>query len=79
MLSNTTNYSFNGSNTVHYDEIKFCPYCGEPIKNDFKYCSQCGKEIPRTTTRGMIIYHWNTPEGTITYPRNGIISPYTTC
>jgi hypothetical protein len=28
------------------DEIRFCPFCGASISNDFKYCSKCGKPLP---------------------------------
>ncbi len=77
--SGTTTESFYTNRDVEYDEIKFCPFCGKKVANDFKFCSQCGKEIPRTTTTGCVRIHWNLPDGTITYPlRDGIVYPYIT-
>lgn len=64
------------------DPITYCPYCGKKLPeptNDIHYCPYCGKTIPRTTTTPMIIYHWNAPNGTVTYPRDGIINPQVIC
>lgn len=27
-------------------ENKFCPYCGNPLSEDFEYCNKCGKKLP---------------------------------
>ena len=38
-----------------YGEIKsdasdidssFCPYCGNPVEDEYEYCNRCGKKIP---------------------------------
>lgn len=75
MHTNTT----NETQTVQYDTINYCPYCGAKVQNDFKYCAQCGKPIPRTTTTPMVIFHWNTEDGRVTYPYDGLVRPYTIC
>jgi len=87
-MKNNTN-TFNGATTVTYphnpqmipDTINFCPYCGKQInlEENAHYCKFCGKEIPRTTTNGIFIYHWNYTDGTPSYPRDGIIKPNITC
>ena len=25
---------------------RFCPYCGNPVEEDFEYCNSCGKKLP---------------------------------
>lgn len=25
---------------------KFCPYCGNPVKDNFEFCNSCGKKLP---------------------------------
>ena len=25
---------------------KFCPYCGQPVQDDFEFCNNCGKKLP---------------------------------
>jgi len=67
---------------VVYDKIEFCPFCGKKLpntNNTIIYCPYCGKLIPHTTTQGMIIYHWNYPDGTPSWPRDGTVYPYITC
>ncbi len=27
-----------------FGNVKYCPYCGRRIDNDFKYCPNCGRE-----------------------------------
>jgi len=80
--------TFNGSNTHPtttfeqpkiYDEINFCPFCAAKVQNDFKFCPKCGKLLPRTYTGHSYVIHWNTSTGTVTYPLDGIVHPYTMC
>lgn len=26
--------------------VRFCPYCGTPVEEDFEFCGSCGKELP---------------------------------
>ena len=40
-----------GNNKINYaksgDAVnKFCPYCGEPVAEDFEFCNKCGKKLP---------------------------------
>lgn len=28
-------------------EVNFCPYCGSPAGEGFRYCPSCGKELPK--------------------------------
>ncbi len=28
------------------DEHRFCPFCGAPVQNAFKFCNRCGKKLP---------------------------------
>ncbi len=30
----------------HPMSIEFCPYCGNPVQEDFEYCNKCGKKLP---------------------------------
>jgi hypothetical protein len=32
------------SKTTPDGEIRFCPYCGKPLKQNFSYCQYCGKK-----------------------------------
>ncbi len=27
-------------------ELRFCPYCGAPLGDDFTFCGRCGKKLP---------------------------------
>lgn len=27
-------------------ESKYCPYCGNPVAEEFEYCNICGKKLP---------------------------------
>ena len=72
-MNKNNNTTFNGSYTtdVVYDSITYCPFCEKKLPEPtgvIHYCPFCGKAIPRTTTSEMIVYHWNTPDGTVTYP-----------
>ena len=31
---------------VSVTAAKYCPYCGEKAKEDYKFCSSCGRELP---------------------------------
>jgi hypothetical protein len=33
------------------NEDGFCPYCGLPVRGDFKYCPQCSKPLPEYTAK----------------------------
>ena len=40
-----------GNTSVEKEETKssatrFCPFCGSPVQEGFKFCTQCGKELP---------------------------------
>jgi predicted amidophosphoribosyltransferase len=32
-------------------EDGFCPYCGMPVRGDFKFCPQCSKPLPEYTAK----------------------------
>lgn len=36
------------TNTQKKDDAdnKFCPYCGNPVEEDFEFCNSCGKKLP---------------------------------
>ena len=84
----TTNSNMNGVITYPFenqhmnDSITYCPFCGKHLTMDtdeIKYCPFCGRAIPRTCTGNFYIIHWNLLDRTATWPRDGIIYPYTTC
>ncbi len=27
-------------------DAKFCPFCGEVVKDEYEYCHKCGKKLP---------------------------------
>ena len=27
-------------------ENNFCPYCGNPVEEDYEFCNECGKKLP---------------------------------
>jgi hypothetical protein len=33
------------------NEDGFCPYCGLPVRGDFKFCPQCSKPLPEYTAK----------------------------
>ncbi len=33
------------------NEDGFCPYCGLPVRGDFKFCPQCSKPLPQYTAK----------------------------
>jgi rRNA maturation endonuclease Nob1 len=83
---------FNGNDTTTgtsgyvnniYDPVKFCAYCGKefPTPSDsIHYCPFCGQAIQRTYTGSVYKIYWNLPaDGTVTYPRDGIVKPITIC
>lgn len=28
-------------------DLRYCPYCGTPLEEDFAFCPKCGKELPK--------------------------------
>ena len=82
-MQKNNSQTFNGSYNANQmnDPIEYCPFCGKKIDVDdeTKYCKFCGKAIPRTYTGGSYIIHWNLPDGTSAYPRDGIINPQFIC
>lgn len=32
--------------SLEEDSHKFCPYCGNPVGEDFEFCNRCGKKLP---------------------------------
>ena len=68
--------------TIQYDKIEYCPFCGKKLPTTteiMSYCPYCGKQLPHTTTQGVFIYHWNYPDGTPSWPRDGQLYPIITC
>lgn len=65
--------TFNGMYKAN-DVIEYCPFCGKKIEveNNVRYCQYCGKELPMTYTSGMVIVHWNYPNGTELIHKMGI-------
>ncbi len=79
--TSTTGYVYTSPNVI-YDRIEYCPYCGKKLPtttDEIHYCPFCGKAIPRTYTNGPYVIHWNNPDGTVTWPRDGIVQPNVIC
>lgn len=48
------NEHFGEAAPVHHESVPkadaFCPYCGAPAEDDFRFCNSCGKELPQKRT-----------------------------
>lgn len=41
------NEKFGGEKTEDPDiKSSFCPYCGNPVEEEYEYCNSCGKKLP---------------------------------
>lgn len=39
-------YDVERKNQSPSSESKYCPYCGNPVAEEFEYCNVCGKKLP---------------------------------
>lgn len=40
------NYDFNSDQSSNKIDNDYCPYCGNPVDDNYKYCNKCGRELP---------------------------------
>lgn len=40
------NEQVNSENHIQNEKIRFCPYCGASVEENFEFCSHCGKMLP---------------------------------
>ena len=40
------NLKYGGEAAPKAEKSLYCPYCGNPIREDYEYCSKCGKKMP---------------------------------
>ena len=48
------NERFGEHTPVHHESVPeadaFCPYCGTPVEDDYRFCNSCGKKLPQKHT-----------------------------
>lgn len=48
------NERFGEHTPVHHESVPevdaFCPYCGTPVEDDYRFCNSCGKKLPQKQT-----------------------------
>ena len=48
------NERFGEPAPIHHESVPeadaFCPYCGTPVEDDYRFCNSCGKQLPQRHT-----------------------------